>query len=251
MNAHSDPALEYRHLDEVSSTNDYLRSYAPSADITVASADFQTKGRGQMGNTWVSNSGENALFSVLVCPENLKATDGFILSQAMALSIKEELDLYLEGVCIKWPNDIYVNGEKICGTLIENSLMGKNVGRSVIGSGINVNQTDFPNGLAAPPTSLRLHTGKTMSPSDLIRAVVLRFARYYMEVQEGHYNRIRELYHRSMYLRGERHCFRDGDGTFMGTISHVEADGHIIITDDDGRARRYAFKQVALVRTAG
>lgn len=249
MNAHSDPALEYRHLDEVSSTNDYLRSYAPSADITVVSADFQTKGRGQMGNTWVSNPGENALFSVLVCPENLKATDGFILSQAMALSIKEELDLYLEGVCIKWPNDIYVNGEKICGTLIENSLMGKNVGRSVIGSGINVNQTDFPDGLAAPPTSLRLHTGKTMSPSDLIRAVVLRFADYYAEIQQGHYDRIRELYHRSMYLRGERHCFRDGEGMFMGTISHVETDGRIIIVDTEGRARRYAFKQVKLVRT--
>ena len=224
MNVHSDLALEYRHLDEVCSTNDYLRSYVPSADITVVSADFQTKGRGQMGNTWVSNPGENALFSVLVCPENLKASDGFILSQAMALSIKEELDLCLEGVCIKWPNDIYVNGEKICGTLIENSLMGKNVGRSVIGSGINVNQTDFPDGLAAPPTSLCLHTGKTMSPSDLIRAVVLRFADYYAEIQQGHYDRIRELYHRSMYLRGERHCFRDGEGMFMGTISQVEAD---------------------------
>ena len=247
MNVHSGQALEYRHLDEVSSTNAFLRSCSPSADITVVSASFQTKGRGQMGNTWVSNSGENALFSVLVCPTNLKATDGFVLSQAMALSIKEELDMYIDGVCVKWPNDIYVNGEKICGTLIENSLMGKSVGRSVIGSGINVNQTTFPDGLAAPPTSIRLQTGKTMLPSDLIRAVVLRFARYYKEVQAGLYENIREKYHCSLYLRGVQHTFQDEAGTFKGTISHVEPDGHIIIMDDNGAARRYAFKQVRLV----
>ena len=163
MNVHSDQALEYRHLDEVSSTNDFLRSCSPSADITVVSASFQTKGRGQMGNTWVSNSGENALFSVLVCPTNLKATDGFVLSQAMALSIKEELDMYIDGVCVKWPNDIYVNGEKICGTLIENSLMGKNVGRSVIGSGINVNGISNKNGYIGEEAALKKltdHYGK-------------------------------------------------------------------------------------------
>ena len=141
MNMHSDLALEYRHLEEVSSTNDFLRAYEPMADVTVLSASYQTKGRGQMGNTWISNSGENALFSILVCPSALKASDGFVLSQAMALSIKEVLDGYLEGISIKWPNDIYCGDEKICGTLIENVLMGKFVGRSVIGSGINVNQT--------------------------------------------------------------------------------------------------------------
>lgn len=246
---HSDLALEYRHLDDTSSTNDFLRSYIPSTDITVVSADFQTKGRGQMGNTWVSNAGENALFSVLVCPRDLKATDGFILSQAMALSIKEELEQYVGDVCIKWPNDIYVNGKKICGTLIENSLMGKNVGRSVIGSGINVNQTDFPDGLAAPPTSLHLCTGNEMPPSEIIHAVTLRFASYYKEVQAGMLDKIRERYHCSLYLKGQKCYFHDEEGMFMGAISHVEPDGHIIIKDDEGKERRYAFKQVKLVRS--
>ena len=113
MSELSDLALEYRHLDEVSSTNDYLRTYTPSADITVVSASFQTKGRGQMGNTWISDAGENALFSIQVYPKNLKASDGFVLSQAMALSIKEVLDGYLDGISIKWPNDIYCGSEKI------------------------------------------------------------------------------------------------------------------------------------------
>lgn len=84
MNKHLDLVWEYRHIEEVTSTNDMLRDFAPEADITVLSTSFQTKGRGQMGNTWVSDAGENALFSILVCPEGLKAADGFILSQAMA-----------------------------------------------------------------------------------------------------------------------------------------------------------------------
>ena len=245
---HSDLALEYRHLEEVSSTNDFLRAYEPMADVTVLSASYQTNGRGQMGNTWISNSGENALFSILVCPSALKASDGFVLSQAMALSIKEVLDGYLEGISIKWPNDIYCGDEKICGTLIENVLMGKFVGRSVIGNGINVNQTQFPDGLAAPATSLRIYIKRIVSPNDIIRSVTERFARYYEEVQAGCYAHIREKYHRHLYLRGERQCFQDETGTFTGTISHVEPDGHIIIMDEDGLPRRYAFKQVKLKR---
>lgn len=248
MSELSDLALEYRHLDEVSSTNDYLRTYTPSADITVVSASFQTKGRGQMGNTWISDAGENALFSILVYPKNLKASDGFVLSQAMALSIKEVLDGYLDGISIKWPNDIYCGSEKICGTLIENVLMGKFVGRSVIGNGINVNQTLFPDGLAAPATSLRIYIKRIVSPNDIIRSVTERFAQHYEEVQAGCYVHIREKYHRHLYLRGERHCFQDETGTFTGTISHVEPDGHIIIMDEDGLSRRYAFKQVKFKR---
>ena len=245
---HSDRVLEYKHLEEVGSTNDFLRAYEPMAEITVVSASYQTKGRGQMGNTWISNAGENALFSVLVCPSALKAADGFVLSQAMALSIKDVLDGYLEGISIKWPNDIYCGNEKICGTLIENVLMGKFVGRSVIGSGINVNQTEFPDGLAAPATSLRTYINSMVSPADIIRSVVERFARYYEEVQAGCYDHIRAAYHRHLYLRGERHWFQDETGTFVGVISHVEQDGHIIIVDEDGLSRRYAFKQVKLQR---
>ena len=248
MNKHSDLVLEYKNLKEVSSTNDFLRDYDSIADITVLSTSYQTKGRGQMGNTWISNDGENALFSILVRPVNLKAAESFVLSQAMALSVKEVLDGYLNGISIKWPNDIYCGDKKICGTLIENMLMGKFVGRSVIGSGINVNQTEFPDGLAAPATSLRIYIKRKVSPTDIIRSVAERFARYYEEILTGHFDHIREEYHSHLYLRGERHCFQDETGAFTGVISHVEPDGHIIIVDEDGLSRRFAFKQVKLKR---
>lgn len=248
MNEHSDLVLEYSHLDETSSTNDFLRNYTPSADISIVSASFQTKGRGQMGNTWISNDGQNALFSVLVCPKGLKASDGFVLSQAMALSVKETLEECVDDVWVKWPNDIYCHGKKICGTLIENTLMGKFIGRSVIGNGINVNQTDFPDGLAAPPTSMCIQSGKECSTHEVIRHVVERFALYYREIMDGSYERIRTLYHENMYLRGKKSLFRDNEGIFTGIISHVETDGHLVIIDEQSQSRRYAFKQVQFIR---
>lgn len=248
MNEHSGLVLEYSHLDETSSTNDFLRNYTPSADISIVSASFQTKGRGQMGNTWISNDGQNALFSVLVCPKGLKASDGFVLSQAMALSVKETLEECVDDVWIKWPNDIYCHGKKICGTLIENTLMGKFIGRSVIGNGINVNQTDFPDGLAAPPTSMCIQSGKECSTHEVIRHVVERFALYYREIMDGSYERIRTLYHENMYLRGKKSLFRDNEGIFTGIISQVETDGHLVIIDEQSQSRRYAFKQVQFIR---
>lgn len=248
MNEHSDLVLEYKHLYETSSTNDFLRNYIPSADISIVSASFQTKGRGQMGNTWISHDGQNALFSILVCPKSLKASDGFVLSQAMALAIKETLEEYVDDVWIKWPNDIYCHGKKICGTLIENTLMGKFVGRSVIGNGINVNQTDFPDGLAAPPTSMCIQSGNECSTHEVIRHVVEHFSLYYMEIMDGSYERIRTLYHENMYLRGKKSLFQDSEGIFTGIISHVETDGHLVIIDEQSQSRRYTFKQVQFIR---
>lgn len=247
MREHSDLALEYRHLEEVTSTNDYLREFIPSADVTIVSAAYQTKGRGQKGNTWVSQPGRNLLFSLLVCPEALKAVDGFVLSQAMALSIQDTLSEYVEGISVKWPNDIYCCDRKICGTLIENTLRGKYIGRSVIGSGININQDAFPSGLAAPATSLFMLLGRELDTTEIMHAVVERFRNFYAEILSGQYERIRRRYHDSLYLRGQQHRFSDIGGTFLGTISHVEPDGHLIIIDSAGSSRRYAFKEVRLV----
>ena len=249
MNKPSDLVLEYKHLAEVTSTNDYLRSFIPKADITIVSASYQTRGRGQVGNTWVSDDGKNLLFSMLLCPPALRASDGFILSQAMALAIRDVLAGLLDGICVKWPNDIYCQGRKICGTLIENSLQGKVLGRSIIGSGINVNQKHFPDGLAAPATSLLLMLGQETDPLALLHSVVQGFVDYYERILAGDFQRIRELYHQSLYLVGQEHLYADADGVFLGTISHVEPDGHLIISDEKGHLRRYAFKEVSLVHS--
>ena len=146
------------HLTETSSTNTFLTSYTPSepTDITIVTTDYQSAGRGQATNRWESERGKNLLFSILVTPDSLPATHLFALSEAIALSIREAIAATLissskastnneDILCetVKWPNDIYIGDSKIAGILIENNLRGQYVHRSVIGCGVNINQSSF------------------------------------------------------------------------------------------------------------
>ena len=125
-----------------------------STDSTI-----QTAGRGQAGNSWESEAGKNLLFGLLFHPREVEANRQFILSQAVALSICETLSDYAEDIRIKWPNDIYWKDRKICGMLIENTLVGRCIENCIIGAGININQQTFCSD-APNPVSLRQITGK-------------------------------------------------------------------------------------------
>ena len=106
------------------STNlDAWRGKDTAEDGTVWCAEFQTAGRGQRGNRWESSRGENLMFSILFKPLGLRAADQFVLSQACAVGIARYLQgKGLSGVRVKWPNDIYIHGRKVCGMLLENTL---------------------------------------------------------------------------------------------------------------------------------
>lgn len=239
-------------LEETTSTNDVLKDTVASAEVMVATAEFQTAGRGQSGG-WQSNRGENLIFSILVEPEGIRADEGFILSMATALAMKETIGEYLTDVWIKWPNDIYCNGCKIVGTLIENTLKGKNIGRCIIGTGLNINQVQFPQGLAAPASSMKLlQKEQKQIDNNIDREVVLigiveRFCHYYDDIKQGTFTSIQQKYHEALYLRGIEHEFKDKDGNFHGTITHVEPNGHLHITDTEGQDRSYGFKEVKLI----
>lgn len=234
------------HIAETTSTNDFLRDYSPQEDITIAWTDFQTHGRGQSG-AWISEAGKNLLFSVLLTPDRMPASEGFILSQANAVALRDTLQEYVGEVWIKWPNDIYTDNRKIAGTLIENQLCGKTVSRSVIGTGININQSVFPDGLAAPATSIVSETGATVPPEEVLNRFAGHFVRYYTDIQEGRYYGIRDTYRQSLYLRGQEHLYADKDGIFTGVIIDVEPDGRLVVMDDKGIERRYAFKEIKLI----
>ena len=238
--------MKILRFDTCTSTNDVLKE--EQGDFVIAVAKEQTAGRGQRGNTWISDSGKNLLFSILVTPERLNAGDAFVLSQAIALSIRSALVRYIpeERVSIKWPNDIYVGRRKICGILIENDLQGRRVTRSIIGCGINVNQMSFPDGLAAPATSVALESGKEQICETVMRDVTDAFARMLSDICGGHYEQIREQYHEHLFFRGVQARYEDKDGEFDGVISHAENDGHLIIKDAEGALRRYAFKEIKL-----
>lgn len=238
----------YIHLDTTDSTNSHLRRMidngAELPDYAIVYATEQTAGRGQRGNSWESEPGENAIFSLLCYPIAITAANQFILSQVIALSIADTLSKYTEDISIKWPNDIYWNDKKISGTLIECDLKGKNVSTCIIGCGININQTEFLSD-APNPVSLKMITGKTYDPLDIIKDIAEAFQNIYRSVSiEG----IRARYLMNLYrYDGRFHLFEDANGQFEARIYGVEPSGHLLLHTADYNLRRYEFKEVKFI----
>ena len=174
-------------LERVDSTNDEARRHISEIDnLSVVSALEQTKGRGQRGNRWSSQPGENLTFSLVVKDFRIKANEQSAISQATALSLVDLLSRHEIKARIKWPNDIYAGDEKICGILIENSLKGSEIDWSIIGIGLNVNQTAFPEDLPNP-TSMKLCTRNSnpYNTREILEEFMGIFTGYYREYLNG------------------------------------------------------------------
>ena len=234
------------HISETNSTNNYLQSLCSKQkveELTVVVADFQTSGRGQRGNSWESDSGKNLLFSIVIFPEFLEARRQFLISQIISLAIKEELDTYTTDISIKWPNDIYWKEKKICGILIENDLMGRNISQSIAGIGININQETF-HSFAPNPVSLRQITGKEFDLFEILKNIVLRIQSYYSLLKKGNTESIVCQYEMSLFRKEGMHRFKDANGKFLARIICVEPEGRLILEDEILNKRGYMFKEV-------
>ena len=147
-------------LEDTDSTNDELRRRLDqSGDLAIIAAESQSAGRGQGDHTWHSAPGQNLTFSVLLRHRCLRASDILAVTSIMALGIRDYL--HTKGIApwIKWPNDIWVGDRKICGILVENSIRAGKIDFSIVGVGLDVNQTDWPEDLPNP-VSLKDLTGK-------------------------------------------------------------------------------------------
>lgn len=239
------PTFRWVELDTVTSTNDYLRDFRPQRDVplTLVTAEMQTAGRGAGTNRWESAEGKNLLFSLRLKLNDFPARDVFALSEVLALSLCDALCDIHEGFRIKWPNDIYFGHKKVAGTLIENDLQGKNVAVSIMGTGINVNQTEFLSD-APNPISLAQILGQELETRVVLQNVMFHFVRYRHLLQEEGRAELHALYLQRIYLWQEEASYEDANGTFQARITDIEPDGHLVLTDAEGRVRRYEFKEV-------
>lgn len=235
-------------LDETDSTNNFLRTQSldGDADMVVATAEHQTAGRGQGTNTWESEPASNLLFSVLTSPQGVDITQQFVLSMAEALAVKAALDRYTGGIKLKWPNDIYWNDRKICGTLIETSVSGRTINRCIFGTGININQRTFTSD-APNPVSLAQITGHDADRDEILGHFLEAFVRLHAMATNGEGDTISQLYHDALYRRTGFHAYRDKDGTFMAETTRVDQDGRLHLTDDSRRQRDYTFKEIQFI----
>ena len=236
------------HLDTVDSTNRYLRELDTDEDVDmlVCVADYQTAGRGQGTNTWESEQGKNLLFSVKIYPTGVQPARQFILSEACALALKDVLDTMVDDITLKWPNDIYWRDSKLSGTLIETTLTAGGIKSCVYGVGLNVNQqmflSDAPN-----PVSLWQILGHEVDVNELLAQIVDCLKRRLLQVYEGQYDEIQQAYHAALYRQEGWHLYRDAQGLFRARILGVRTDGHLLLSDEEGRERQYAFKEVEFV----
>lgn len=232
-------------LKEIDSTNRFLRELKDEQEdeMVVAVADFQTAGKGQGSHTWESEAGKNLLFSIKVHPRWVPVRQQFLLSMAGAIAIKEALETYVDGITLKWPNDVYWNDKKISGTLIETSIDSKGIKTCIFGIGINVNQEAFHSD-APNPVSLRKILGYEVDKDELLQKVIEGFRQYYELLRRADYMDVSGIYHLSLYRRKGFHRYEDADGDFEGAFVEVEDDGHLILHDKQGVIRSYSFGEV-------
>ncbi|MEZ4803844.1 MAG: biotin--[acetyl-CoA-carboxylase] ligase [Gelidibacter sp.] len=158
-------------LNAIDSTNSFLRQLSMSEmveDYTVVVADYQTQGRGQMGTNWSSQESKNLMVSVFKDISFLKTEQNFYISIVVSLAILKALELFqIQKLKVKWPNDILSDQKKLAGVLIENVIKQNQLQASIIGFGLNVNQTEFedlPNA-----SSLRLVSGQVYNLDEVLR----------------------------------------------------------------------------------
>ncbi len=177
--------MNYIKFDTITSTNDFLKSYAANhklKDFFYVTAEYQTKGRGQHSNSWQSECCKNVLISIFLKPD-LTPDRQTELNRIVALSIVKVLEKFnIPAVRIKLPNDIMADGQKIAGILIENKINGKKWLQSIIGIGLNVNQTNFVN----LPTAISMKnlTGQTFDRDKIIQLLMAHLQFYLQESPE-------------------------------------------------------------------
>ncbi len=250
----SDSGIRFVELAETDSTNRYcleeLREMAdgatPSPRMVVVTTEYQSAGKGQGTNRWESERGKNLLFSILCHPVWVPITAQFVISECVALAIRDALSTYSDGFSIKWPNDIYWHDRKICGILIENRLSGGHIKDCIIGIGLDVNQQEFLSD-APNPVSLFQILGHEVERKPLLEDIIHRFDLYLQALENGDYGSIATAYASYLYRSGGFYPYRDGSGDFEAAIVEVEDDGHLILRDREGCIRSYAFKEVEFV----
>ncbi len=234
------------YIRSTESTNNYAINQFAVNEVeegTVFLAHDQTAGRGQINNRWESEAGKNLTFSILIRPEFLEIQKQFMLSKIVCLGLVSFLNRYTGGVKIKWPNDIYVGDSKICGILIENAVMSGMINQSVMGIGLNINQTIFRSS-APKPVSLKMITGTDYDLDLLIKELLNEIDLFYLKLKKGCYADLDQAFHGNLYRLNEWYAYRDEAHQYTGMITGVNPIGQLRIREKDGPVHEYHFKEV-------
>jgi len=233
-------------LETVDSTNSYAADLIKTTQVveglTVLSKS-QIKGRGQRSSVWTSENEKNLTFTTIFFPA-LNVKHSFYLSIVASLSVSKALrDLNLQAE-IKWPNDILVNRKKICGILIENVISGKEIGSSLIGIGINVNQESFND--LPDATSIMIEKGVIIEPIDVFDQIYGYLDFYYNLLLESNFKLLKKLYYDQLYRKDMLGDYMSGGVQFSAHLQGIDESGRLQLKVGD-ELRSYDLKEIKFI----
>ena len=236
--------------DSLASTNsavsELLKQEKPNEGLVIL-ADYQEFGRGQGVNVWQSKRGENLLMSLLLYPAFLSASSQFQLSRLASLALCDLLDSLGASPQVKWPNDILSSRRKIAGILIEHGILGGKLSHSIVGIGLNLNQSQFPV-FPVAATSLYLDTGKKTHPEEIARMLYRHLMKRYDRLKEEGPAELEKAYLERLFLAGELSGFTAAGESFEGIIRGVNEYGELQV-EKGGRIVTFGHGDISFDRS--
>lgn len=238
-------------LNTIASTNSFLKDLAKNTvleNFTVVVTDQQTNGRGQHNSKWHSKPFKNLTFSIFINFSDLEIHQKKYLNFAISLAIfKVIANKNLPKLSIKWPNDILSANKKIGGILIENTFSGNKIKNTIVGIGINVNQTTFSNTLKNV-TSLKIENNKDYNLEKLLLKIVLTIEKQITLLNLKKFNTLEKKYLNVLYKKNITSMFKNNDGClFMGIIVGISENGKLQIKLEDNSVKEFGVKEVSFV----
>ena len=237
-------------LDAIDSTNSYLKKIILEKDIidlTIVTTNFQTQGKGQLGNVWESEDSKNLLCSIYKKDLGIKVQDQFLVSMLVSLSIIRTLEkINLPKLYIKWPNDIMSDNKKICGILIENIVKHNSIRESVFGIGLNVNQNTFKN--LPNATSIKKIKGVAYNVDELLNDLANNLQKQFSNFNQSNMDLTFRQYEDVLYRINIPSTFKDSKGDiFTGYIKGVSNSGKLKVLLENNLLKSYNLKDISLL----
>jgi BirA family biotin operon repressor/biotin-[acetyl-CoA-carboxylase] ligase len=233
-------------VPECHSTNTLAQQLCQLGQLTdgsVVITNNQTAGRGQRGNTWLTQPGENLTFSLYYKPTFLNTLDQFNVNRCISLGLYTYLKTLVDDVHIKWPNDILIQNKKVCGVLIENTIQGNRIFGSVIGIGLNVNQINF---LTDRAGSIRTFTSQIYDLSEVLSAVLTHIEVAYRNLRHGSEELLHRDYASALLGYKQIRLFKISNEEVQGEILGVDAYGRLQVRIAD-TVRVFDIKEIEFV----
>lgn len=245
-----DESFDVTFFESIGSTNDYAKTLAQNGakENSVVVADSQQKGRGRLDRSFLSLAGKGVYLSLILRP-------GFFVSEVNSVTLLAAMAVYdtildITGVktAIKWPNDIYLNGKKICGILTESTLKADaTCDYVIVGIGVNIlhGTDDFPDDLRDIATSLFSETGIRCDRAEFTATLLKNFSKYYKNFPQNKSEMLCE-YSKRLFMIDEKIRVIGLDDSYEAILKGVDGNGYLIVLDDNGDEKKVIGGEISI-----